>query len=348
MVKKSDNGDSQKPIQQTSNEEILNAIRNDASPEYKSAIPEANAQNIESLSLALTTYTVSFNEFLTALVNKITKTIISNKMARNKLSAFKKGSLPYGKDVEEIFTDLQTKHAFDQTGAETTVFARELPNTKAIFHRQSRQDYYKTTISQQILKRAFYSQNGLGQLVGTITDSLYSSDVNDEFKLMKELMTEYQPNYTAYSVPAPATDTASTKAIARNIKSAVIKLGFMSNAYNKQGVNTFSDPEDLVLFVSPDLASYMDTELYAYAFNSERIDPKSQVVVVDNFGSGTATTLAKTQAILVDKSWFQVYDTLFETGNIYNPQGLYSNVFLHHHQILSTSQFANAVAFNTP
>jgi hypothetical protein len=340
--KKDDNN--QKPIEQTSNAEILNAIRQDASPEYKNAVPEATPTNMEQMSLALTTYTVSQNEFLSALVNKITKTIISNKMARNKLEPFKKGSLPYGKDVEEIFTDLQTKHAFDQVGAETTVFARELPNTKAIFHRQARQDYYKTTISQQILKRAFYDNNGLGRLVGTITDSLYSSNKNDEFKLMKELFTEYAPNFTNIAVTAPPTDTATAKTLARQIRATVLKMGFMSTLYNKQAVNTFSDPNDLVLFLTPDVASYFDTELYAYAFNKENLESNTQVIILDNFG----TNLPKTQAVVVDKNWFQVYDTLFETGQIWNPQGLYSNIFLHNHQIMSTSQFSNAVAFNTP
>lgn len=344
MAKKNDGQDNQKPIQKMTNDEILNAIHQDASPEYKANVPVATKDNMESMSAALTTYTVSQNEFLTALVNKITKTIISNKMARNKLAPFKKGSLPYGKDVEEIFTDLQTKHAFDQAGAETGVFARELPNTKAIFHRQSRQDYYKTTISQQILRRAFYNPTGLGQLVGTITDALVSADRNDEFKLSKELLTEYSANYTNVPIASAPTDTATARALARAIKSTILKVGFMGTGYNKQGVNTYSDPEDLVLFISPDVATYFDTELYAYAFNTDRIDPQSQVVVLDNFGSG----MPKAQAILVDKDFFQIYDTLFETGNIWNPQGLYSNVFLHHHQILSTSQFSNAVAFNTP
>jgi hypothetical protein len=344
MVKKNNDDQNQKPLDKLSNAEILNAIREDASPEYKNAVPEATANNMEQMSLALTTYTVSQNEFLSALVNKITKTIISNKMARNKLEPFKKGTLPYGKDVEEIFTGLQSKHAFDQVGAETTVFARELPNTKAIFHRQTRQDYYKTTVSQQILKRAFYDQNGLGRLVSTITDSLYSSDKNDEFQLTKELFTEYSANFTPISVTAPPTDTATSKALARQIRSTVLKMGFMNNAYNKQGVQTYSDPDDLVLFMTPDVASYFDTELYAYAFNKENVEANVPVIILDNFGSG----LPKTQAVIVDKNWFQIYDTLFETGQIWNPQGLYSNIFLHHHQILSTSQFSNAVAFNTP
>lgn len=333
-----------KPISEATNAEIMNNIRANASGEYKAQIGEATTENFGILGNAITTYTPSMNEFLAALVNRIAMTIVSNKMARNKLAPFKKGMLPYGKDIEEIFTDLAVKATFDPVVSETEVFKRVIPNTKAIFHRENRRDFYKTTISNDMLRKAFLNENGLGQLVSNIVDSLYSADKNDEFKLMKELMTEYSPNFTNVAVAAAPTDTATTKALARLLKQTVINMGFMNTTYNKQGVNTFSDPENLVLFLKPDVATYIDTELLAFAFNSEKFDTNTQVVVLDNFG----TNMPKTQAVLVDKDWFQVYDTNFETTSQTNAQGLYSNYFLHHWQILSTSQFKNAVAFNTP
>jgi hypothetical protein len=338
-----DNGP-KKPISEATNAEIMNNIRANASPEYQAQIGEANTQNFAVLGSAITTYTPSMNEFLSALVNRIAMTIVSNKMARNKLAPFKKGMLPYGKDIEEIFTDLAVKAAFDPTVSETEVFKRVIPNTKAIFHRENRRDFYKVTVSNDMLRKAFMNENGLGQLVSTIVDSLYSADKNDEFKLMKELMTEYSANFTNVAVAAPATDTATTKALARLIKNTVIRMGFMGTAYNKQAVNTYSDPEDLVLFLTPEVATYIDTELLAFAFNSEKFDTNTQVIVLDNFG----TNMPKTQAVLVDKNWFQVYDTNFETTSQQNAQGLYTNYFLHHWQTLSTSQFQNAAAFNTP
>jgi hypothetical protein len=342
MTKNNDN--EKKPISQAKNHEIMNDIRAQASSEYKSLIPEANAQNFAALGTALTTYTPSMNEFLSALVNRIAMTIVSNKMARNKLAPFKKGTLPFGKDIEEIFTDLAVKATFDPAAAETTVFQRVIPNTKAIFHRENRRDFYKVTISNDMLKKAFLNETGLGQLTSTIIDSLYSADKNDEFKLMKELFTDYTANFTNVAVAAAPTDTATSKAFAQLLKKTVLRMGFMSTAYNKQAVNTFTDPSDLVLFLTPDVATMMDTELLAYAFNAEKFDTNTQIVIVDNFGTG----LPKTQAVLVDKDWFMVYDTNFETTSQINAQGLYTNFFLHHWQTLSTSQFKNAVAFNTP
>lgn len=340
MTGKKDN--EKKPISQAKNHEIMNDIRANATNEYKEMIPEANTENFQALGNALTTYAPSMNEFLGALVNRIAMTIVSNKMARNKLAPFKAGTLPYGKDIEEIFTDLATKALFDPAAAETDVFKRVLPNTKAIFHRENRRDFYKVTISNDMLRKAFLNETGLGQLTSTIVDSIYSADKNDEFKLMKELMTEFGPNFVTRTVPAALTDTDSTKAFAQLLKRTVLEMGFMNNTFNAQGVNTYADPEDLVLFVTPDVATMMDTELLAYAFNSEKFDTNAQIIVLDNFGTGLATT----QAVLVDREWFKVYDTNFETTSQINAQGLYTNYFLHHWQTLSTSQFKNAVAFN--
>ena len=335
--------DEKKPIGQAKNHEIMNDIRANATNEYKQLIPEATTENFQALGNALTTYTPSMNEFLSALVNRIAMTIVSNKMARNKLAAFKAGPLTYGKDIEEIFTDLAIKAAFDPAAAETGVYARVIPDTKTIFHRENRRDFYKITISNDMLKKAFLNDTGLGQLTSSIVDSLYSADKNDEFKLMKELLTDYTPNFTNITVTAAPTDTATTKAFAQLLKKTVLQMGFMDTQFNKQAVHTYSDPEDLVLFLTPDVATMMDTELLAYAFNSEKFDTNAQIIILNDFGTGLATT----QAVLVDKEWFKVYDTNFETTSQINAQGLYTNFFLHHWQTLSTSQFKNAVAFNT-
>ena len=50
---------------------------------------------------------------------------------------------------------------------------------------------------------------------------------------------------------------------------------------------------------------------------------------------------------MVDRQWFMVYDAFFNFTEQYNAQGLYWNYFFHHWQVLSTSQFANAIAFTT-
>jgi hypothetical protein len=114
----------------------------------------------------------------------------------------------------------------------------------------------------------------------------------------------------------------------------------MSTNFNKQGVKTKSEYGEQVLLLHKDVNTYFDVDVLSWVFNKANMDFNTQVVILDDFGS-----VGNCQAALVDKNWFMVFDKLFETRNVYNPQGLYWNYFLHHHQTLSTSQFQNAVKF---
>src|SRR5699024_11079119 len=49
----------------------------------------------------------------------------------------------------------------------------------------------------------------------------------------------------------------------------------------------------------------------------------------------------------IDKDFSMIYDTLYKAESIYNPKHMYWNYFLHHHQIISSSPFANAIGFTT-
>ena len=51
--------------------------------------------------------------------------------------------------------------------------------------------------------------------------------------------------------------------------------------------------------------------------------------------------------MLVDKDWFMIFDNLMESTNIYNPQNLCWNQFLHTWKTFSVSPFANACVFSS-
>ena len=115
--------------------QILNTIRSNATETYQERVPVATQQNLANVGSAITSYDVTKNEFIDSLINRIGIVLIQNKSWANPLRRFKKGQLPYGKDIEDIFVDIVKGHSFDQEKAETEVFKRELPNVKTIFHR---------------------------------------------------------------------------------------------------------------------------------------------------------------------------------------------------------------------
>jgi hypothetical protein len=327
------------------NVDILNAIWTNASTNYQDRIPQATRDNVTAVGNAILNYASAKNEFLDALINKISLQLVSSKMAKNKLSKFKQGTIEYGADIEEIFTNIAQAQSFDVNTAESEVFKRKKPDVRAMFHRVNRQDVYKVTIEEGQIKRAFYSNDGLGKVVASIVNSLYSGDNYDEYVLMKECVAQYWGNVSgAKVVQSPqVTDQATAREFFRVAKQASLDFTFMSNKYNPQGVMQYSAPEDQVLLLHKNVDTYLDTEVLAWVFNRENMDFKTSVVILDDFGS-----LANTQGVLVDKKWFMVFDKLYETRNLYNPEGLYWNYWLHHHQTLSTSQFHNAIAFQIP
>jgi hypothetical protein len=324
---------------------VLNTVWQNASPDYQTRIPQATRDNITAVGNAILNYTAAKNEFLDALVNRISLVMVSSKMAKNKLAKFKKGMLEYGADIEEIFTSMAQAQTYDVVKSESEIFKRQLPDVKSAFHRVNREDMYKVTITDFQLKRAFLSNDGLGKLVSSIVNSLYSGNAYVEYILMKQTIADYFTNVAAakYIEVPQVQDQATAQEFMRTVKQTSTDFTFMSSEFNPAGVLQYSDPSDQVLLIHKNVDTHVSTDLLAWAFNSNNFDPNIQKVIIDDFG-----TMANTQAVLVDKNFFMVFDKLFETRNQYNGQGLYTNYWLHHHQTLSTSQFHNAVAFKLP
>lgn len=319
---------------------VLNNIRNNASAEYQARIPEATQQNIVEIGNALQNYTMLYNEFCSALVNKIGKTILETRLFKNKLSRFKSGAITNQQDVEEIFIEMAKAEGEYNPAGPNPLGRRNPPDVKAIYHRQNRQDYYAITIGDIDFVRVFRSEAILDNFISGLINSVYSGANYDEYLTMKNLIATYK-GYFDYGV-APITDEASAKNFVKTVRKASQDLTFASDKYNKANVKTWTPVENQVLFVHKDVVAEVDVEVLAKAFNMGKTDIQVEVVVLDDFG-----TLENTYGLLVDKSWFRIWDTLSHMEPQRNAQGLFTNWFYHVHQILSASTFKNAVRFTT-
>lgn len=332
--------------------DVLNTIRANASTEYQTRIPEATRDNITEVGSPLSEYTALANEFLSKLINRIAMTIVQNRTATNPLSILKKGSVPLGTDIQEIFTNMAKAKSFDQTGA--GLLNREIPDTKAIYHRLSRKDMYKITVSKPQLQLAFTSYAKLEELLNSITTSLYSGDNFDEFVLMKNLFSSAitDEKMKSFDIATPV-DNATGLAFVKAVKTLSGYMTFPSIEYNSyldnaptgdtKAVTTWTPKENQILLLRTDVLSSIDVDVLAMAFNMSKVEFMGRVLEVDNFGSAT-----RCLGVLCDESFPQVYDNFMEMGEFYNPEGLYWNFMLHHWQTYSVSLFANAVALMSP
>lgn len=328
---------------------VLNTILANASADYQARVPEATKTNISEVGSAVMSYQATENEFLSALVNKIAMTIVRNKTFRNPLAVLKKGGVPLGKNIEEIYTNPATGTIFDPTGSK--LLNREIPDTKAIYHTMNRQGQYKATVSKSQLIQAFTSYEALEKLLNSIVNSIYSGDNLDEFMLMKELFASAITGGKLKTVDvATIGDTDTAKAFVKSIKTVGQAMEFPSTIYNSyydinkdtdaKPVVTWTPLENQVLILRNDVAVDVDVELLAKAFNVSYTDLKQRTLIVDSFGSAE-----KCGAILCDESFVQVYDNLTQMESFHNGEGLYDNFIYHHWQTYSLSLFANAMAF---
>ena len=333
--------------------EILNNIRANASEEYRARIIEATQDSIANVGNALQQYTMLANEFCDALINKIGKTILESKLFKNKLAPFKQGMVLNQQDVEEIFIEMAHSEC-GFTSATGEGGANDAPtelalcrytnmDVKTIYHRQNRRDVYAVTIGDVDFVRVFRSEATLDSFISALINSVYSGAAYDEWVAMKEILGTYD-GYFDYQVPAFTADTAekSAKAFVKTVRKAVQDMSFASTSYNKAGVKTWSDPNNLVLLVNKDILAEVDVEVLAKAFNMGKTDFETKVIAMDDFGSMTDT-----YGLLVDKDFFRVWDTLSRMEPQRNAAGLFTNYFYHVHQILSLSTFKNAVRLTT-
>jgi len=319
---------------------VLNNIRANASQEYQSRIPEATQQNIISVGNALETYNLLYNEFFPALFNKIGKTMIESKLFKNKLARFKSGTIFTQQDVEEMFIEMsKAEGKYDATGP-NPLGRRTGPNVEVVYHRQNRQDYYAITIGDLDVVRVFRSEASLDTFITGLFNSVYSGAEYDEYLAMKNLLATYD-GYCDYGV-AQITDEASAKEFVKTVRKASQDMTFASTNLNKAGVMTWTPVKKQVLFINKDVLAEVDVEVLAKAFNMGKTDMQVEIVSMDDFGE-----LTDTYGLLVDESFFRVWDTLSKMEPQRNAQGLFTNYFYHVHQILSLSPFKNAIRLTT-
>lgn len=322
--------------------QILNTIRSSASSTYQERIPVATQENIREIGNAMFKYESTQNEFISALVNRIAAVVVTSKSYSNPLRMFKKGVLDYGETIEEVFVNLCKAHQFDPAVAEKEVFKREIPDVNAVFHKLNLRNFYKNTISNEQLRMAFLSAQGIVDLVEKIINSMYVSAEFDEYLCMKQLIEDAAIDGKLYPVKIPDVSPANAKEIVSIIKGISNQMEFFTSKFNAYGVLNFSKKQDQVLLVDANFDAVIDVEVLAFAFNMTKAEFMGRRVLVDNFGKLTGVVAA-----LVDKDWFMVYDNWTGFTENYNGEGLYWQYFYHIWKTFSTSPFQNAVIFTT-
>lgn len=348
--------------------DVLNAIRNASSVDYRNYVPVAtpNAEVIRKIGAVIMDYPALQNEFMSALINRIARVIVTSKLYTNPWNVFKKGIIDYGETVEEVFVNIAKPFQYDPEVAETQQYKREIPDVKSAFHIMNYQKFYKSTIQAKDLRKAFLSIEGVTDLIGKIIEAMYTSANYDEFLVMKYLLCRSLLDGRVAVVPIESVSASNAKSIVSTIKGVSNKLVFLNPNYNIAGVYTATDKSGQYLLVNSEFDAVMDVEVLATAFNMDKAQFMGQRILVDSFGTldkvrlaqlfdGDSTYIELTDdelsaldaipAVIVDKDFFMIFDNLIEMREKENGEGLYWNYWLHLWKTFSISPFAQSCGF---
>lgn len=333
--------------------ELLNTIRAKGSALYQERVPVATQENLESIRYAILgeDNVMIANEMVDMMINKLCKSVLHVRRFNNPLAPFKKGRIPLGDTIEEIYTNFLKADPDGFKGDD--LFKKALPDVNVVYHRTNLKVQYPVTIERIKLEKAFTSYDHLESFVNSIIEQLYNSAELDEFMHMKELIKSAvdKKALVVKTVSNPLADETSAKKFIQEVKTYSGMMKYPSSEYNSyttaQEVDTtplltFSRYEDQVLILPEAVNTAVDITVLANTFNMSVADfNKTRKVLVD------ALPVENAVGLLVDKEFFQIYDKFTIITNFFNPKGIYTNYYLNIEQVMAYSILVNGILFTT-
>lgn len=331
--------------------DTVNYIRQRATADYQNNVPAVNENSgIQDIANPILQYDSYQNEFISGLVNRIAFTMFSKRNAyENPLKVFKKGRVPLGMDIQNIFTNPAKGMPYEMSSnAMSRLLQVYNPDTKVEYFRRNRQWTYPVTISNDQLAGAFVSWDALEELIAQITNSLYSGNYIDEFKITKNLVTDaVNQNKIIKQVIKPVTNKTSADDFLATAREIYLNMSFPSTKYNAysmlggegEPVTTWTESDRLCIMITAHMMSQIDVKSLAGAFNIDSAKLMGRIFVIDSFGDSNI------QAVLFDESLLQIYDNMYKFTTFYNSATLTWNYYFHAWNTFAISCFANAVAF---
>lgn len=334
-------------------------------------VPDDN-RSLHNIGEYIMSYEPYMNAYITALVNRIARVIVTSRVWKDKWAVFEMGKLDYGETVEEIFVNIAKPHSYDPAKAETQVFKREIPDVRAAFHSMNYQKFYKVTISNDQLRQSFLSYYDMGELIARIVDSLYTGMNLDVFLTKKYMLAREAINggiYTVVTEPISGDGADPDDAITK-YRQYTNNLEFLKTLYNRAGVRNSTPVSDQVIIVPNEAEATLGVKVLAAAFNLSEVDYISKRIPVDSFEfdaddearlaelfANDATykpftdeekkALQSISAVKLAKDWFMCFDNFEQFTENYNGEGVYWQYFFHVWKTFSVSPFANAVLFTS-
>ena len=293
---------------------------------------------------------------LNTMINRIGLTLIhSPDVMTNPFGDFTKTIMDYGDTVQEYKIKVidGKKFTADEFGDDQSVYE---PNPYAVEKNKPYAQYsqlddkvkYRQTIFDNQLKLAFTSEAKLGDFVASMTAAMQESDSLDKFIKWKKFMS----NEAIYGINSTITaddDTEYFAKMIRKMKDTITKFRFPSKSYNKAQDMVVS--KNISIIMKAEDKNKIDMDILAGVYNMDMMNLDAKIRLVDDFatvsvttgeGQNAETVTKDVACIIVDDRFFSYFPRTPMAGALYNPEDMYTNMFLNVQGTYSAALFRNA------
>lgn len=298
------------------------------------------------------------NEFMNVLVQRIVYTQVDIKLFNNPLRVLEGDRIPLGSIGQEIYINPAKARKFNVDDF-AGLLAKYEADIKVQYHHLNSDLQYCVTITRAKLKDAFVSWSTLENFIDGLTQSLYNGAYIDQYNLTKGLVSSaYASNQVRVEVISAPSSEANAKAFITKAREIFLNMQTPSSRFNAwrqvggygRDILTWSNPEDIVFLLRNDIASYIDVNVLASAFNIDKSVLMGNIIYANDFDEydSQGTKIYDGSAIvgmIADKSWFRIKEQETTMDEFYNANNRTWQYYLNVVRMYSYSLFSNAVVF---
>lgn len=299
------------------------------------------------------------NKFIQSLVNRIAYTKFQMDYFENPLRELANDELPLGAIGQDIYVNPARGRVYnidDFAG----LLAKYESDVKVEYNELNFDVQYPVTIIRKELEKAFTSWGDFESFLMGISQSLYNGAYIDDYNYTRKLITNAYKNNNvqmetfSFSNPAAPTDT-ELKGLIAKLRELYLNFQAPSTEYNAWGkvggygraIVSWSNPRDIVVFLSNKLASVIDVNVLASAFNIDKTDLMGRVYYVPDFSQkddegNVIVDGSSIYAFICDRRWFKIRDKAMFMDEFYNANNRSWQQYLNVIKSFNYSLFANA------
>lgn len=299
------------------------------------------------------------NKFIQSLVNRIAYTRFMMDYFENPLRELAGDDLPLGAIGQEIYVNPARGRVYDINDFAGLLVKYE-SDIKAEYTEINFDVQYPVTIIRKELEKAFVSWGDFESFLMGISTSLYNGAYIDDYKYTKKLITNAYVNNAVQMETISFAGATPTKdeleSLTARLRQAYLDFMVPSTKYNAwkkvggygRSIVSWSKPENIVVFVSNKMASILDVNVLANAFNIDKADLMGRVYYVEDFDilddSGEVIVDGSNiVALICDRRWFKIREKDMFMDEFYNANNRSWQSYLNVIKSFNYSLFANAL-----